>query len=321
MLAIKRPNLNNNLKEQTLPTLLLNKIEDMLERTVSIIIYYMRRDTKLVRLVDVYNNEILKEIVIDDAYDEYIKLSTDGNYLTYLDVNNNIVYYDINNIKPKIIKILDCELFPFMTNNIYYIDRNGLYYVISNENETIIFDINNNKPKYNLPISTINNIITQDYKKILCRSNDYVKMYDFNNATELYSVQLHHLHISSMSLYGDYIFYSSDIDTININNINNKLEYIYVHDDNIDLDIEIILLGIAFHPNNILVAMHFPTYILIIDMINNKIIKKIENIMFDENDRYNHDEQYYAMEFTNDGKYLIVKYSDYKIIKIDYASK
>ena len=67
--------------------------------------------------------------------------------------------------------------------------------------------------------------------------------------------------------------------------------------------------------------MHISTYILIIDIIENKIIKKIENIMFDENDRYNNDPEYYVMEFTKDGKHLIVKYNDSNIKKIDYISK
>ncbi len=229
-----------------------------------------------------------------------------------------MVYYNINNITTKSIKILEYDI----SKRISCFDRNGKYYVILNEIDTKVYEINN-KLKYIFPISSIVNNISENYKKLYCRSNDYIKLYDFNNGNELYSIPLHHLRTGGMSLSGDYIFYSDNINTIKI--INDNFEYIYNHEfleieehEEFDTDIDLILFAVTFHSNNKLVAIHFPTYILIIDMIKNNI-KKIENIMFDENDRYNYDPEYYVMEFTKDGKHLIVKYSDYNIKVIDYT--
>jgi hypothetical protein len=316
MLAIKRPNINNILNEQQLsklPYQLWERVEYMLEKTVLIVIQYMRRETKLIKLVDIDNNSILKDIVIDDSRDEYIKLSSDGNYLTYINYNNNtsisidMIYYNINTSIKNVINISSSGIFP----KYHYFDRNGLYYVVSNKNETMIFDIQNKKLMYTLPIFSKINIISDNYKKIMCRTNDYMKVYDFNNGNELYSIELNHLEMGGMSLCGNHIFYKNN-NIIKI--INDKLEYNYINED-IDLDFE--LKSIAFHPNNIWLALHFEINIIIIDMIKNNIIKNIENIMFDENERYNEDDSYYEMEFTKDGKSLIVRYTNYNIKKID----
>ncbi len=313
MLAIKRTHINTILNQEQisqLPLHLWNRIEDILERTVSILIYYMRRDNKLIKLVDVSNNTILKEIIIDNCYDECIKLSSDGTFLTYIDVMNNIVYYNINNTSINSINISNSTIFP----KYFYFDRNGIYYVISSNNQIMIFDI---KKKALKNIITSNsqeectmNIISEDYKKLLCRSNNYMKVYDFNNGNKLFSIQLNHLETGGISLYGNHIFYKQNN---NIIIINDRLEYNYIN----DTEDELILNGIAFHPNNYIIALYLEMNIIIIDMIKKTVIKNIENMMFYENERYNNDDSYYNMEFTKDGNYLIIKYTDCIIKKID----
>ncbi len=322
MLAITRPNLNNILNDK-LPSHLISKTEDISEKTVSLVIYYMRRDNKLVQLVDVSNGDILQEIVIDNAYDENILLSSDGKFLTYNDDNNNIVYYDIYNKTKKVIKLT--------FNRCYYFDRNGLY-LIMNEDDTTIFDIKNNKIKYILPFKSVYNIISQDYNKLYSRSDNYIKLYDFNNGSEIYSIELNNdiyysYNLSRMSLTGDFIYYTYN-NCIKIININNNLEYTYTHDmtdyHNDDIKLDDILASIAFHPNNKIVILHFKTYILVIDIIQNKIINKLENITFDDNDRYNNDSEYYEMEFQSCNKheqYLIVKINNYYIQRINIYNK
>lgn len=306
MLAIKKTNMNNILNKQQLsllPTILWKRVEYMLEKNVLMLIQYMRRETKLIKIVDTDNN-ILSEIVIDDSYDECIKLSSDGNYLIYINNNNSIVYYNINNniMNNNVINISSSGIFP----KYYYFDRNGLYYVISNTNETMVFDLKQKTLMYTLPIGSIINLISNNYKKIMCRSNDYMKVYDFNNGNELFSIELNHLEMGYMSPCGNHIFYKKE-DNINIIN-NNNIIINYIEDE---------IIGIAFHPNNIYVAFYIGPTILVIDMNTNKIIKELNDDTYDEN-KYDIDEIDYEMEFTQDGQYLIVNIGKYNTNKLTF---
>jgi hypothetical protein len=296
MLAIKRTNINDVLNQREISKLPLNlweRVEDMLEITISILVYEIRECVMKVQIMNVYNNNIEKELFIDNAHDENIKLSSDGNLLIYMDVNFNISYLNINTNKIiKSINISNTNIFP----NYYYFDRNGLYYITSNSIETYVFDINNKQLVNIFPASSNYNLISEDYTKICCRSRHKIEIYDFINTNKLHSLDLNNFSLGYVDKHCNFVLYILNENIIKIRNINNKDEYNYVNDDYDEIT------GIAFHPNNEIVALYLLNYLILFNMKTNKIqtIDDLPNDNLIENN----------IEFTNDGNYLIIKYYD-----------
>ncbi len=293
MLATKKmslDNINNNL----LPYEICKIIENYTEITTTIICKELRQYVTNINIIDVFNHKILQQIYLDDIMNETVKLTNDGNKLIYLDFNNNIVYYDINaKIKNKI------KLLSGIIPNNYYFDRNGLYYVISNNESTYIFDINANKLLHQLPFHcSLNNlIISDDYKRIFCRSNDNIYIYDLINGNIIYSLELNHLLLACMSSDGNIVvYYDNNTENIIIVDINNHNNYNYnykIEEDYYDIK------GIAFY-KDLLVSLYLDHGLIVI--INLKTKSKIDKEI-DCFDVCN-------MEFTKDGKYLILKIDD-----------
>ncbi len=294
MLAIKKININTQKSNLLLPFEICKIIEDYTEIIITITCKQFKKNVMRMNIINVFNRKTLQQIYLDDIMNETIKLSSDGNKLIYLDVNNNIVYYDINTkIKTKI------KLFTGICPNNYYFDRNGLYYVISNNDTTYIFDINASKLLTELPFhcSLDNNIIiSDDYKKMFCRSDDNIYIYDLINGEKIYSLELNHLLLATMSNDGNIVSYydntSQSIVIININKIDNKYSYL-IEEDYYDIK------GIAFY-KDILIALFLDHGLIVI--INLKTKSKIDKEI-DCFDLCN-------MEFTKDGKYLILKIDD-----------
>ncbi len=298
MLATRKININNN---SLLPSEINKIIESYTEITFTIICEKIRQYSEKIKvsLINVFTNDTLEEIYLDDVNNETVKLSSDGTKLIYLDIYSNMVYYDIHTKNIKKILIGLCPLY-------YYFDRNGLYFITSNNNTTYIFDIIGNKLLYELPIHSIINdnieMISEDYKRILCLSKNNIYIYDLINGNKIYSSSLelnqNYKFFSYTNKTMKYIIYGYD-NIINILNIDGDRDtHFYYKDDEEDEDINYIK-GIAFYKD--LVAIHYNYYVKIINIKQNKI-ERIE------------DTSYCVlcnrMEFTKDGKYLIIKKDD-----------
>ncbi len=303
MLAINKININNNdiLYEinNNIPYEICKIIEDYTEITFTIVCKELRQFIIKVNLINVLNNKKLQQIFLDDVFNETIKLSSDGTKLVYLDDNYNISYYNISyynintNINKKI-KLLN-DGYP----NNYYFDRNGLYYITSHLDTTYIFDINSNKLLHKLPIHcSLNNnieIISKDYKKIWFRSNDNLYVYDLINGNQIYSLEINHLLFACMNSDCNLVaYYDNTIQSINILDNQNNNQYNY-HFEEDYYDIK----GIAFY-KDLLVSLFLDHGLIVI--INLKTKTKVEKEI-DCFDLCN-------MEFTKDGKYLVVKIDD-----------
>jgi hypothetical protein len=288
-----------NIYTELLPIEISKIIEDYTETIITFLCKQLKEFILKIYIIDVFSRKPLKQIYLDDIKNETIKLSSDGTKLIYLDVNSNIVYYDINTTIKNKIKLLS-GIFP----NNYFFDRNGLYFVVSNNDTTYIFDINANKLLYELPFnSSIDNnemnIIVSQNNRIFLRSDDNIYIYDLINGNRIYSLELNHLILANMSINGNLLIYSdNNYDSINIVDINNqnnlynyKLEEEYYNIYNIK--------GIAFYKDS-LVSLFLDHGLIVI--INLKTKSKIDKEI-DCFDLCN-------MEFTKDGKYLIIKIDD-----------
>jgi hypothetical protein len=310
MLATNKINITNYLSLE-LPFEICNIIEDYTEITTTIVCGESMKFFIKVKIVNVFNQNILEKIYLDDVSNYIVKFSSDGKKLVYLDVNNNIVYYDIYT-KSKIIKNMKLIIIKDNNNycNNYYFDRNGSYYVVSNSENTFIFDIKNNnilEPLIILPFScsniltdNTNEIISQN-NRIFLRSDDTVYVYDLINGNKIYSFELNHLFLATISTDGNYIsYYNNNTHSIDIININISIdEYNPYYKYQIKEDSEIMdIAGIAFYKD--LVALYQDNGLIVI--INLKTKSKIEEEI-DCFDLCN-------MEFTKDGKYLILKIDD-----------
>ncbi len=289
MLAVRKTNIN--FKE--LPYELNKLIEDYTEITFTIVIEELRQYIKKVKLVNVFNNEVLEEIFLDDTNFNIIKLSSDGSKLIYLDYSNNMVYYNINTKTKE--KIFVMALTPLN----YYFDRNGLYFINSGSQTTYVFDIMNRKLMYELPFNTYLyheiEMISPDYKKLLVRNNNCVFVYDLLTGKELYynNTEVNHLGlVGSDKNFNHIIMTHGPQYTIAITDINNNHIFEYDEDDINNIT------SLIFDKD--LLIIHFYNYIKIINVKDNKT-KQIE-----------------AEESTCDcimelidGKYLIIKKNEF----------
>ncbi len=288
MLAIKRPNL---IKYNNLPIEIWDKIEKLAEINFIILVTNIKKSCTKVSLIDIFTKKKFKEIILDDTLNnddtlnEDIKLSSDGNFLVYLDVDYNMVYYDINSIREnkRKINITKSKIIPLKV----FFDRNGYYYCVSNSNETYIFYLKNEKYLCSLPVSSISNI-SDDYNRILGRIDDQAKLYDLNNGNIIYSFELNHLYFANINSFGDYIIYDSYNEAIKILNTSNNNIIEYNADRN---DI------VYFASNNKLIALHFMDYIYIHNLDTNKNY----TIECDCNPFY------CEIDFTQDEKYLVLR--------------
>ncbi len=317
MQSIHKININNILtdyQKRLLPIEIWDIIEKMTEINVAIIYEKVRQGIIKVKLINIYSNDIVREILIDNCdnnnySDNEIKLSSDCKSLVYLDINNNMIYYDIDTNMTESIKIIKSNCRP----RYYFFDRNGLYFALSGVDETYVFDIKNQLllHKFDYPLHYIK--ISDDYNKILCCSSlDQIHLYDFKTGDRLFFMDLHHLSFININGSADSIIHDEMGSKIKILE-NNKLKFEYNYDDN-----EFFLIkGFAFYPNKCseLLALCFTYYIKIINMKNNeiKIIDDIEPC-----------DDIYDIEFTNDGKHLIlrkdhsniyIKNNEYNLIK------
>jgi hypothetical protein len=297
MLAIKRPNL---IKYNNLPIEIWNKIEKLAEINFIILVTNIRQFCTKVSLVNIFTKNKFKEIILDDvlSYDDTIndeiKLSSDGNFLVYLDIDYNMVYYDINSTSEnkRKINITKNKIIPLKV----FFDRNGYYYCVSNSNETNIFSLKNETYLFSLPVSSISNI-SDDYNRIFGRINDQAKLYDLNNGNIIYSFELNHLYFASINSFGDYIIYDSYDEPIKILNTsnNNIIEYSGYRND-----------IVYFASNNKLIALHFMDYIYVHNLNTNKNYK----IECDCNPFYCEIDFHYNNGYT----YLVIRNDEESII-------
>ncbi len=298
MLAISRMNISDYCNE--LPNEIHKIIEDYTTFTFTITCENLSKCIIKVNLVNIFNKKKFKEIYLyDTAMNDIIKLSSDGKQLIYLDVNFNMVYYNIDSkTKYKIsLKGLNLNLdIKADTLKYYYFDRNGLFFIITNINKTYVFNIMESKFMYELPTCSliVDNLemISSDYKKIFIRTNNCVFVYDLLTGGEIYynNTEINHLGLVGTDHKINYIITAHDPQyTICINNIHNN-EFFAYNEEDID-NITCMILD-----NNLLVV-HFYNYIKIINIKDNKI-KQIDNVVKCLNNC--------NMELLNN-KYLIIK--------------
>jgi hypothetical protein len=286
MLASRRMNINNYSKD--LPNEITKLIEEYTEITFSITIDNSDDGMK-VKLINVFNNEVLEEIYLDDAVDTKIKLSSDGTKLIYLDNNINMSYYDI---KTKIKNKIELPLSSVTTENtkkklffdngvpkFYYFDRNGLYFIIVGNQKTHLIDVMNRTVSDEFlffAYNTIdeNDVFSSDYKRVFLRTqNNYFYVIDFIIGDILYQddIESNETCLACTDKNMNYIVTGNKTTKeIIIKDINNNNIIFNYNEYNI-----INIRGMIFEKN--LLIMHFKNYIKIVNIKNNKITQ-IDNL-------------------------------------------
>ncbi len=301
MLSSRKMNINNYSNE--LPNEINKLIEDYTEITFTITYDNLNEHCMKVNLINIFNNEILEEIYLDDTVNRTIKLSSDGTKLVYLDVNNNMSYYDINTKTKNTIELSISSLTPAQNYfadcgvpKYYYFDRNGLYFIIAGNQKTYIIDIMNKKYLYefNYLSFIIDEVemISSDYKKVFLRDYNCLYVYDLLTGDELYydDMETDDLSLGYTDKNMNYIITGNTMtNEIIIKDINHNIIFNY-NEDNIN-DIR----GMIFDKNQLVI--HFNNYIKIVNIKDNKI-KQIDNLQDNEDDC--------VMELIND-KYVIIK--------------
>ncbi len=288
MLASRRMNITKYSKD--LPNEINKLIEDYTEITFSIIIDDTDNQNGIrVKLINVFNNEVLEEIYLDDAVDNKIKLSSDGTKVVYLDNNINMSYYDINTKTKNKIELSLSSLTTentkkllFFNNGVpkfYYFDRNGLYFIIVGDQKTHIIDVMNRTvsdeiPWFALIIDEIE-LFSSDYKRVFLGTNsNYFSVMDYLTGDEIYHEEVisPELCLGCTDKNMNYIITGNKTTKeIIIKNINNSNIIFNYNEENVNN-----IRGMIFEKN--LLIMHFENYIKIVNIKNNKITQ-IDNLI------------------------------------------